>query len=241
MPQVVKGFSTLNYTGTTSRVLEYEGPNEKWYSIAEVNANQIIPIAEQIKTHGWYTSFIRTDLEAGEVKEFQKKEGKYFNYIKGTLIGCEPKGNGIGPCLDCGDDTPQDYLLTVTIDETCSSSGTVTPDTLFTGWYNWNYKGAVDGNIVNEITAQNAKCIIDNFYTLPSGSSVTYSAVTVDNEDFMYVFADGINPGTQIYDNNTLEPLARSGTYLYINNAGVILEVNINGAGDNVIIINQSP
>ena len=218
MPQVVKGFSTLNYTGTTSRTLEYQGPNEKWYSIAEVNANQIIPIAEQIKTHGWYTSFIRTDLEAGEVKEFQKKEGKYFNYIKGTLIGCEPKGNGIGPCLDCGDDTPQDYLLTVTIDETCSSSGAVTPDTLFTGWYNWTYKGAIDGNIVNEITAQNAKCIIDNFYTLPSGGSVTYSAVTVDNEDFMYAFADGINPGTQIYDNNTLEPLARSGTYLYIKN-----------------------
>ena len=32
-----------------------------------------------------------------------------------------------------------------------------------------------------------------------------------------------------------------AGTYLYIDNAGVILEVNINGAGDNVIIINQSP
>ena len=32
-----------------------------------------------------------------------------------------------------------------------------------------------------------------------------------------------------------------AGTYLYINNAGVIMEVEINGAGDNVIIINQSP
>ena len=32
-----------------------------------------------------------------------------------------------------------------------------------------------------------------------------------------------------------------TGTYLYINNAGVIMEVEINGAGDNVIIINQSP
>ena len=32
-----------------------------------------------------------------------------------------------------------------------------------------------------------------------------------------------------------------AGTYLYINNAGVIMEVSINGAGDNTIIINQSP
>ena len=100
MPQVVKGFSTLNYTGTASRILEYEGLNEKWYSIAEVNANQIIPTGSQIKKHGWYTSFVRTDLEAGKIKEFQKKEGKYFNYIKGTLIGCEPDGGGIGPCLN---------------------------------------------------------------------------------------------------------------------------------------------
>ena len=30
-------------------------------------------------------------------------------------------------------------------------------------------------------------------------------------------------------------------TYLFKNNAGVIMEVELNGAGDNVIIINQSP
>ena len=32
-----------------------------------------------------------------------------------------------------------------------------------------------------------------------------------------------------------------AGTYLYLDNAGVIMEVNVNGAGDNVIIITQSP
>lgn len=212
MPQVVKGFSTLNYTGTASRVIEYEGPNQKWYSIAEVNANQIIPIASQIKKHGWYTSFIRTDLEAGEIKEFQKKEGKYFNYIKGTLIGCEPNGNGIGPCLDCGEETPQDYLLTVTIDETCSSSGSPTPDTDFEGWYQWNAKIGTS-SIINETTAQNAKCIIDDFYNVLEGF---YSNVTIYHNRFKYVFSEGISVGTQMYDKDTLQPITEAGAYLWI-------------------------
>jgi hypothetical protein len=216
MPQVVKGFSTLNYTGTASRVLEYQGPNEKWYSIAEVNANQIIPEFSQIKKHGWYTSFIRTDLEAGKIKEFQKKEGKYFNYIKGTLIGCEPDGGGIGPCLDCGDDTPQDYLLTVTIDETCSSSGSPTPDTTFEGWYEWNAKGK-DSSIKNSPTAEEAKCIIDDFYTYIGGG---YSSIQQRRRNyFKYVFSDGIQPGTQMYDFYTsgTEPdvIPNGGTFLW--------------------------
>ena len=212
MPQVVKGFSTLNYTGTASRVIEYEGPNQKWYSIAEVNANQIIPIGSQIKKHGWYTSFIRTDLEAGEIKEFQKKEGKYFNYIKGTLIGCEPNGNGIGPCLDCGEETPQEYLLTVTIDETCSSSGSPTPDTDFEGWYQWNAKGKIS-SILEATTAQDAKCIIDDFYDYLSGN---YNQVTINYNQFKYVFSDGISVGTQMYDKDTLRPVTEAGAYLWI-------------------------
>ena len=211
MPQVVKGFSTLNYTGTASRIYEYQSGN-KWYSIAEVNANQIIPTASQIKKHGWYTSFVRTDLEAGEVKEFQKKEGKYFNYIKGTLIGCEPDGNGIGPCLDCGEETPQDYLLTVTIDETCSSSGSPTPDTDFEGWYQWNAKGKTS-SIINETTAQSTKCIIDDFYDYVSGY---YNDVTINYNQFKYVFSDGISVGTQMYDKDTLQPITEAGTYLWI-------------------------
>ena len=210
-PQVVKGYSTLNYTGTASRIFEYQSGN-KWYSIAEINANQITPTASQLKKHGWYTSFVRTDLEAGEIKEFQKKEGKYFNYIKGTLIGCEPDTGGIGPCLDCGE-TPQDYLLTVTIDETCSSSGSPTPDTDFEGWYQWNAKG-LSSSILEAPTAQDAKCIIDDFYAYVNGG---YSSVTsINYNQFKYVFSDGISVGTQIYDKDTLQPITEAGTYLWI-------------------------
>ena len=228
MPQVVKGFSTLNYTGTASRIFEYQGLNEKWYSIAEVNANQIIPQFSQIKKHGWYTSFVRTDLEAGIVKEFQKKEGKYFNYIKGTLIGCEPDGSGIGPCLDCGDDTPQDYLLTVTIDETCSSSGSPTPDTTFQGWFAWDGKALTNvlSSIQEAATAQDAKCIIDNFYSVLQGA---YSNIEIYRQlQFKYVFSDGISVGTQMYDFNTLEPgpiaIPNGGAFLYTEQLGPVPE-----------------
>lgn len=213
-PQVVKGYSTLNYTGTASRIFEYQSGN-KWYSIAEINANQITPTASQLKKHGWYTSFVRTDLEAGEIKEFQKKEGKYFNYIKGTLIGCEPDTGGIGPCLDCGEETPQDYLLTVTIDEACSSSGSPTPDTDFEGWYQWNMKGS-SASIVDETLAQDAKCIIDDFYNELSGN---YGNTTINSRNFKYVFSEGISVGTQMYDKDTLQPLTTPGCYLYIKNS----------------------
>ena len=47
-----------------------------------------------------------------------------------------------------------------------------------------------------------------------------------------------VHEGTNRYD---IGIDINAGTYLYINNAGVIMEVEINGAGDNVIIINQSP
>ena len=52
--------------------------------------------------------------------------------------------------------------------------------------------------------------------------------------DVIYYVHEGVNTYDIGIDTN-------AGTYLYINNAGLIMEVNINGAGDNVIIINQSP
>ena len=121
MPQVVKGFSTLNYTGTQSRVVEYQS-NSKWYSIAEVNANQLIPTATQQQKAGWFVNYVKTDLEGGEIKEFQKKEGKYFNYIKALSIfnDCDVVGDGIGNPEGSSSDA-QDYFLTVKIDTTCST------------------------------------------------------------------------------------------------------------------------
>ena len=61
-----------------------------------------------------------------------------------------------------------------------------------------------------------------------------YQTYTFVEEGLIYFIHEGQNNYDIGIDIN-------AGTYLYINNAGVILEVNINGAGDNVIIINQSP
>ena len=33
---------------------------------------------------GWYVDKVFTDKEEGNIKEFVEKEGKWFNYIKGT-------------------------------------------------------------------------------------------------------------------------------------------------------------
>ncbi len=127
-PQSVKGYSTVNYTGTKTRLFEYLY-NGKWYSIDEIVANQYIPTAVQQKQSGWYVNYIKTDLEGGEVKEFKKKEGKFFNYIKGLEVfnDCDIIGDPIG-IPDDVDPDPQDYLLTITIDPDCSPAESTPSD-----------------------------------------------------------------------------------------------------------------
>ena len=67
-----------------------------------------------------------------------------------------------------------------------------------------------------------------------AGFDPVYQTYTFVEEGIIYFVHEGINTYDIGIDTN-------AGTYLYINNAGVIMEVEINGAGDNVIIINQSP
>ena len=79
----VKGFKTLNYTGSESREYVYTiAGSTRRYSIAEIQANNLMPI-NFTTNKGWYANYIVTDLQEGKIKEFIKKEGKYFNYIKG--------------------------------------------------------------------------------------------------------------------------------------------------------------
>jgi hypothetical protein len=67
-----------------------------------------------------------------------------------------------------------------------------------------------------------------------AGFDPIYQTYTFVEEGLIYFVHEGQNNYDIGIDIN-------AGTYLYINNAGVIMEVSINGAGDNVIIINQSP
>ena len=212
MPNIVKAYTALNYTGTKSRVLEYEKANtNKWYSIAEVNAESWMPTSLRIKNPGWYVNYIRTNLEGGEVKEFENKEGKYFNYIKALAV-CD-EAFGIGTPTSTTSD-PQSYLLTTFIDFTCSNTGSSTePDVDLFLWTNWDeIIGNNDVTIANETTALSAKCIIEGFYNTLSD----YTNIAKSGVEFKYFATAGLVVGTQLYDYNTDQPLTSAGMGLYV-------------------------
>ena len=231
MPQVVKGFSAINYTGTQSRRFEYLY-NAEWYSIAEINFNTTIPTAVQQKQPGWYVNYVKTDLEGGEVKEFEKKEGKWFNYIKALEIfnDCEEIPDGIGN-PDVIDSEPQDYILTVTIDEDCSGSGGVTPDTIqaFVNiWTEAKPDAFPDLNIVNETSAQDVKCAIEGYYDT---AYQNYGNLINEATSFSYVLADGLQVGTQMYNSLTNEPITSAGAYLFVGTGEQMSDLTVSHAG----------
>ena len=71
--ETVKGFKTLNYSGSRSRVYtnNYDAGN---------NYNN----PTSTNTKGWYCEYINTDQQQGFVKEFLKKENRYYNNLKGV-------------------------------------------------------------------------------------------------------------------------------------------------------------
>jgi len=73
-PGLVKEFTTINYEGTQSRIVEFT--NESGYDDGEY-------YNVSAKT-GWYVNNITTDLQDGSVPEFIEKENKWFNYIQGS-------------------------------------------------------------------------------------------------------------------------------------------------------------
>ena len=74
---LIKIFNTINYEGSQSSIKAY---NEEYLdqTIKPYNINE---------KEGWYVSYIITDKQEGTIDEFIEKEGKWFNYIKGGIIG----------------------------------------------------------------------------------------------------------------------------------------------------------
>jgi hypothetical protein len=84
MPNVIKKYKTLNYSGTQSREYVYGDGTYEGLSLAEVEALQLQSLtSETLKNEGWYTKYIKTDLQEGYIKQFLDKENKWFQYIKG--------------------------------------------------------------------------------------------------------------------------------------------------------------
>ena len=68
LPSVIKSFTTLNYEGSQSKIVENLADNKHYNNQPEL---------------GWYVNSIITDQQTGTVTEFINKEGKWFNYIIG--------------------------------------------------------------------------------------------------------------------------------------------------------------
>ena len=68
-PSSVKSFNTIHYEGSQGRIVENDSDNEFYNLDPE---------------EGWYCESITSDLQEGEVLEFIKKEGKWFNIIHGV-------------------------------------------------------------------------------------------------------------------------------------------------------------
>ena len=83
-PGVIKTFHTINYEGTQSKIDELR--NYDTIDVATGVVRDTIYNDEYYNVdakEGWYVKNIITDLEEGAVPEFIKKEGKWFNYIRG--------------------------------------------------------------------------------------------------------------------------------------------------------------
>ena len=88
-PSTIKDFRTLNYEGSQSKVLStktFNGVNDS-------------DLYNQVDKEGWTVTSIMTDLEEGSVNEFLKKEGKWFNYIKGKSNNTDITPNIYGDVL----------------------------------------------------------------------------------------------------------------------------------------------
>ena len=104
-PELVKTFRTLNY----------EGSQAKWDQ--DLNDDQYY---NNVAYNGWFADSIETDMQSGFVKEFVKKENKWFNYIHGTattlsnIDTSEFSVQGIGQAGSVsGDTVPSQVTITI--------------------------------------------------------------------------------------------------------------------------------
>ena len=81
-PSSVKSFNTINYEGTDSKKLAFVQFQSQVSAtvVSDINADNALA---NNSDRGWYAKDISTDIESGSIPEFIKKEGKWFNYIKG--------------------------------------------------------------------------------------------------------------------------------------------------------------
>ena len=193
-PAVIKGYKTLNYSGTKSKEYVYEvDATGKKYSFAQIQAQGLIPTSVS-ETKGWYVNSIVTDLQEGQVKDFLDKEGKYFNYIKGmptffttncdtNVDSSEFNVQGIGRATKIEAPGISQYNVINSVDPDCSTS--ISPPVIYNQSFEVEEDAAGTFNIVQSNTCTSAitfqlgtdsttSGILDDS-TLPSSGGFTFT------------------------------------------------------------------
>jgi hypothetical protein len=195
MPEVIKGFKTLNYGGSASR--KFTGANH---------------------TDGWYCDYIHTDTQQGFIKELKRKEGRYYNYIKGeatTLANLDSREfnvQGVGQYTNiAGDVNLADKKLTVQL----------------TGIANTTNPGATfDVEAGSEIHEE--KEFVEILITPDTGSTLTASDLSFNASGHTYIHSvafvqDGLNVKSKVnFKDGVNMPLADLTITLAIVGDGVL-------------------
>ena len=151
-------------------------------------------------TNGWYVSKIITDLQEGKVDEFVKKEGKWFNYIKGeetTFTNAADNSGTAGGNLDFSEFTVQGIGSLSTDATTISGTTPALGGNLiitFSGGNNWNTTGFSSYNISNPPATGTFTIFPNAGYGL-SADSFTALSVSFGNTISSITFADTGIPG----------------------------------------------
>ena len=128
----VKGFKTLNYTGTESKENVYNinstgyvGVNYSLAQIEAIKSNGGPSPTSVTSTAGWWVSSAETNLDSGNVPEFINKEGKYFNYIRGASTSISNISTedfsvqGIGNASSITGDAASSFNVRIFADPSC--------------------------------------------------------------------------------------------------------------------------
>jgi len=90
-PSDIKIFDTINYEGSQAYVPVITNTYDPsvLYNPAELTIANAQAWGNNTDVDGWKCIDITTNLEAGSIKNFIQKEGKWFGYIKGNALGAK--------------------------------------------------------------------------------------------------------------------------------------------------------
>ena len=162
----VKGFKTINYSGSRSRVY-----------INNYDAGNAYANPTSTNTTGWWCESIATDEQSGAIKEFIPKEGRWYNYIKGdtttlsNLDSQEFSVQGVGQLTAISGDTSlADRTVTVSL---TGVNGTTVPNSTFDVEVGTELH-SVNSSITMTITPNNGYTLTAGDLSVAGGSTGSY-------------------------------------------------------------------